>query len=390
MVMIPGIIIALVTFPGVILHEWSHKFFCDRAGIPVFEVKYFRLGNPAGYVRHGELTRYRDAFLITIAPFIVNSLAAMAMFALYVFNIDSILNLLLLWLGVSFGAHAFPSGGDAKSLFEHSRHMWRNNPLALLGFPLVGIIALANLLRVLWFDFIYAVALFLVTLILVNAVLLAGSPIVPGLAAFVISPTPHPAPTFHYGSATPNPTTAKPAPVQTTPGLEAPAKDWLPVAQEAMESRNSNAILINVEGRSNDHGINLPINGKCHWWRYIYASQAEGLVYDVIVHDGTLESVKTRDLVEKSVEGIEFSYGDPTIRSWNVDSVEAATTSNAKLKELTGLDAPVSAAYSLELSCWDRLTWTVYNYDTRTSVIADISIDQETGEISNAWVNPNK
>jgi len=43
-------LIALVTFPGIILHEWAHKFFCDRTGVPVYKTCYFRLGNPAGYV----------------------------------------------------------------------------------------------------------------------------------------------------------------------------------------------------------------------------------------------------------------------------------------------------------------------------------------------------
>ncbi|HEY3272879.1 MAG TPA: DUF3267 domain-containing protein [Methanocella sp.] len=375
-----GILVTWITFPGVILHEWSHKFFCDRAGIPVYEVKYFRFGNPAGYVRHGEVTRYRDAFLITIAPFIVNTLCAIAMFIVPALNVDATLKIPFIWLGLSFAIHAFPSDGDAGSLWAHSKRMWRKNPVALIGFPLVIIIMLVNLLRFFWIDLIYGVVLLGVTFGLVSAVIASGTPLFPGLSAMVVSPTPHPAPAYHYTSGTPTP-----VPVQIAPGSEAPAKDWLSVAQDAMKGKNDKAVLINVDGRSNDAGIALPINGKCHVWKYVYASQPDDLVYDVIVRDGKLESLDTRKLSQTSVEKITFSYGDPGIKSWNVDSVEAVRISNEKFKEVTGLDAPASAAYSLELSSWHRLTWTIYNYDSTSRVIADISIDQETSEISHTW-----
>ncbi len=205
-----GILITWITFPGVILHEWSHKFFCDRAGIPVYEVKYFRFGNPAGYVLHGEVTRYRDAFLITIAPFIVNTLFAIAMFIVPALNIDATLKIPFVWLGLSFAIHAFPSDGDAKSMWAHSKRMWRKNPVALIGFPLVVIIVLVNILRFFWIDLIYGVVLLGVTFGLVSAVLASGTPLFPGLSAMVVSPTPHPAPAYHYTMGTPMPTIAKP------------------------------------------------------------------------------------------------------------------------------------------------------------------------------------
>lgn len=147
-----GVIVTWFTFPGVILHEWSHKLFCDLAGIPVYEVKYFRLSNPAGYVRHGPVARYRDAFLITIALFLINSILAMALFIIPALNFNGIINLVFIWLGGSFAIHAFPSDGDAQALWNHSGNAWRSNPIALIGYPLVGIIMLANLLRMFWFD----------------------------------------------------------------------------------------------------------------------------------------------------------------------------------------------------------------------------------------------
>lgn len=392
MFIIPGFIISLLTFPGVILHEWSHKFFCDRAGIPVYEVKYFRFGNPAGYVKHGQITRYRDAFLVTIAPFLVNSLFAMIMFLFPILYKNDIVNYVFMWLGISFGLHAFPSDGDAKNLWGHSKRMWRQNPVALAGFPVVVIIAICNLLRRVGFGALYAFGLFFLTLILVYAAVDAGSPYVPGLSSVhVVSLTelvqPYAPLEYHYTPASHASPTARPTlPIQTTAGSEAAAKDWLTVAQDAMKSRNSKAVLINVEGRSNDGGVALPINGKCHVWKYVYASKPDDMVYDVIIHDGKLESAKTRKLSQTSIEKILYGYGDPAIVSWKIDSVEAVKISNEEFKKATGIDLPASAAYSLEIRPWGKIGWITCNYDSTGRVIANIDIDPDIGSVR-SWVS---
>ena len=44
------VLISLVTFPGVIVHEAAHLPFCRLRRMPVVEVCFFRVGNPAGYV----------------------------------------------------------------------------------------------------------------------------------------------------------------------------------------------------------------------------------------------------------------------------------------------------------------------------------------------------
>ena len=49
---IPGFVISIATFPGVIVHEFAHQLFCRLAKVAIFEVCYFRIGNPSGYVTH--------------------------------------------------------------------------------------------------------------------------------------------------------------------------------------------------------------------------------------------------------------------------------------------------------------------------------------------------
>jgi len=150
-------LITVLTFPGVIIHELGHRLACLLAGVHVYKTCYFRLGNPAGYVIHEPPVNYGATFLISVAPFLFNTVIAIIMFLIA--TNTSLYSGLFYWLGFSIGMHAFPSSGDASSLWQHSKSVWLRNPLALLGFPIIVLILLANILRVVWFDLFYAVGL---------------------------------------------------------------------------------------------------------------------------------------------------------------------------------------------------------------------------------------
>ncbi len=162
--MIPGFLISIVTFPGVIAHELAHKVFCDLTGTRVVKVCYFRFGNPAGYVLHEQPTTVWRHMLIGIGPFIGNSLVGffIGIFAsrdmLSAGGLDT-LGAILTWLGVSIAMHSFPSTGDAKGIW---RAIWaKDTPITakLVGTPLVGIILLGALGSVVWLDLVYGVAI---------------------------------------------------------------------------------------------------------------------------------------------------------------------------------------------------------------------------------------
>src|SRR5579862_7910264 len=107
--LIPGFLIAILTFPGVIVHEFAHLLFCKLTGTPVLKVCYFRIGNPAGYVIHGQPPSVWKHILIGIGPFFVNTLIGLVMgIAAMPMHIDtdhldnlSPLGAILLWLAVS-------------------------------------------------------------------------------------------------------------------------------------------------------------------------------------------------------------------------------------------------------------------------------------------------
>lgn len=159
MFFIPSELIAILTFPGVIVHEFAHKSACQHVGVPVYEVCYFRFGNPAGYVKHGAVQRYGQAFLIDVAPLIVNSLLAFIIFIFAVNIPESYMQFGLYWLGISIAMHSFPSSGDADNLWKYSKRAWRVTPWALTGFPVVILIKVANILSFIWFDLLYAIGL---------------------------------------------------------------------------------------------------------------------------------------------------------------------------------------------------------------------------------------
>lgn len=151
MALIPGWLISLVTFPGVIIHEWAHKKFCQLLHVPVFKVVYFRFGNPAGYVLHGEPRTFGQTFWISAGPLVINSLSAILLSAIASQSIfGSGFWLFLIWAAFSLGMHSFPSNEDIRNIIE-SRSLWR-----YLAFPFVWLIWLANKLRLFWFDAVYA------------------------------------------------------------------------------------------------------------------------------------------------------------------------------------------------------------------------------------------
>ena len=161
--MIPGSVIAAITFPGVIVHEIAHRFFADRAKVPVYEICYFRFGNPSGYVIHGEVKGLKNAFLISVGPFLINTgLCAVLTFAAvlpyYVLEVENIggVFMLLLWVGFSAGMHAFPSNQDMENLTHEVRDAQGQGLLSIVTKGFVILFAMANALSVIWFDALYA------------------------------------------------------------------------------------------------------------------------------------------------------------------------------------------------------------------------------------------
>lgn len=160
---IPGFLISIATFPGVIVHEFAHQLFCRFCDVAVIDVCYFRFGNPAGYVQHEIPKKASHNIWIGVGPFLVNSIvgsliAMPAAIQIIQFKDSSnILYLLLTWLGVSIAMHSFPSLGDAKSIWKS---VWAKETgilIKIIGTPVVGIIMICALGSFFWLDLLYGI-----------------------------------------------------------------------------------------------------------------------------------------------------------------------------------------------------------------------------------------
>jgi hypothetical protein len=163
MFFIPGVLISILTFPGVIVHELAHQLFCRLYKIPVFEVVYFKTGNPAGYVLHEVVPNKFQHIMISIGPFLVNTvlgaiIAFPAVFPIFKLDNASLLDYMLIYLGVSIAMHAFPSRGDAQSILDGLKKDDTPILAKIFGYPIVGLIYLGSLGSFFWLDALYGVA----------------------------------------------------------------------------------------------------------------------------------------------------------------------------------------------------------------------------------------
>ncbi len=162
MIFIPGKIVGIVTFPGVIVHELAHQLFCRIYKVPVFEVCYFQTEDPLGYVVHEKPSSDFQATMISIGPFFLNTIVGFLLgfpaTVQYKFHNANVLDYLLIYLAVSIAMHAFPSTGDAKNLWEHITGKNSSILSRLLISPIVGFIYLGALGSYFWLDALYGAA----------------------------------------------------------------------------------------------------------------------------------------------------------------------------------------------------------------------------------------
>lgn len=113
--------LAMLTFPGVILHELVHAIMCKIFGIQIQEICYLRYGKPAGYIIHSPCNGFLSQFCITIGPLVVNSLLGGYLGYKYIHLIPNgplFEKIFFVWLGVSFLVHSFPSVSDVKNFHK--------------------------------------------------------------------------------------------------------------------------------------------------------------------------------------------------------------------------------------------------------------------------------
>jgi hypothetical protein len=153
-----GWLVWALTFPGRIMRVVSYRMLCDINKVEVLEVDYFR-----GKMVYGAIPSLGTALLIASAPLCVNTLlcAVLTLPAALPMTIGAETMppglLLLYWLGISIGMHAFPDRAYSLYLIKRGSLNDQRKVLNLLGRGLCELFGIANFLRRFWFDLIYAV-----------------------------------------------------------------------------------------------------------------------------------------------------------------------------------------------------------------------------------------
>jgi hypothetical protein len=171
MISTPGYLFTMFTFPGVIVHETAHRFFCDICGVPVYRICYFKKrGSLAGYVLHAQVDSLYKAILISFGPLIINSILCMVLtfpFVIPVFVLHAAVSnptlWILGWLGLSIGMHAFPSAEDIRQVHVYMKeNSYSKFSVTASGIVLKPLIVICQVASMYWFDLFFAIILSLV------------------------------------------------------------------------------------------------------------------------------------------------------------------------------------------------------------------------------------
>ncbi len=158
--MIIGLLIRILTFPGVILDAFINKKSCEYLKIELFQVNYFSITGEELPVVHDIPKEYSKTFGIAILPFIIMSFISLILFYIGL-NLIPDIEFIFVWLGISIAAHSFPNTKMGDLLWKNSIiEIKKGNYLALVGIPLVAIIYIARILHFFWLDIIYGVLLY--------------------------------------------------------------------------------------------------------------------------------------------------------------------------------------------------------------------------------------
>lgn len=123
---------AFYSFPGIILHEFAHKWAAERRGLAVRDYTLWNWRN-GGHVSHEPATSPGDKIAVAGMPCFVNTVVSVILWALAAVVFASratpvpryaelTLAVFLAWLGWSAGKHAIPSPTDAVTVWQAA---WR-------------------------------------------------------------------------------------------------------------------------------------------------------------------------------------------------------------------------------------------------------------------------
>ncbi len=111
----------ILTFFGALMRTFWEQVACRVCGVPVEDVRAFKVSELCGHVEHELVRRKKHIFLICWLPFVLNFILACCFLlngsyrVVYAGDIKTLTSWVFLWLGISFASNCVPSFEDVLS-----------------------------------------------------------------------------------------------------------------------------------------------------------------------------------------------------------------------------------------------------------------------------------
>lgn len=161
-----GYIATIVTFPGIIIKVLFQDIAYRLMNIPVYTIKYAYMNNETGETGQLDaeiIENYGKNLFAALFPLFINSVLGFVLSLPSLYNIvfieaAGVLDYILLWLGISIAANAFPTSALIEHIHQKTHFYVSNGIMALyLLYPLIWLMQLVKGLRLFWLECLYGV-----------------------------------------------------------------------------------------------------------------------------------------------------------------------------------------------------------------------------------------
>ena len=111
----------VLTFFGAVMRAFWEQVTCRICGIPVEDVRAFKVSELCGHIEHELIKKKKHVFFVCFLPFVLNLIFACCFLlsgayrVVYVGDVKTVTSWAFLWLGISFAANCVPSFEDVLS-----------------------------------------------------------------------------------------------------------------------------------------------------------------------------------------------------------------------------------------------------------------------------------
>ena len=136
----------VLTVFGTIIRTFWEQVACRVCGVPVEDVRAFKVSELCGHVEHELIRNKKHSFIVCWLPFTINFILACCFLLsgsyriVYVGDIKTITSWIFLWLGISFASNCVPSFEDVLSFKENFYNKETKTVVKIILAPFFGLV----------------------------------------------------------------------------------------------------------------------------------------------------------------------------------------------------------------------------------------------------------